>query len=142
AGRTEPWPVYDHALTLDPRNLLFLADAAAAASALGEYEQARRYLNRGRALAPTWPRLVAEQGILALAVGQHDEAERLLRTALEGDWGNDGEAAGRAQGLLALTYLQMGQYAAALFHADDVLRWHPGPGSFQVATRWVRAQAL
>jgi tetratricopeptide (TPR) repeat protein len=140
--RSEPWPIYDQALIRDPHNLIILADAAAAAVALGEYPQARRYLRRGRDLAPTWARLLAEEGVLALAEGRLAEAEQGLRTALQGDWAGEVEAVGRAEGLLALTYLQMGQNTNALAQADDLLRRHPDAGPFQVATRWVRATAL
>jgi O-antigen ligase/tetratricopeptide (TPR) repeat protein len=141
-SRAAPWPIYDEAQVLDPRNLTFVADAAAAAVALGQYDQARRYLERGRALDPTWPRLLAEEGILALAEGRLGDAERGLCAALKGNWAGDVEALSRAQGLLALTYLQMGQSGAALAHADEVLKLPLAPSGIEPATRWVRATAL
>jgi O-antigen ligase len=141
-SRTAPWPVYDQALTLDPRNVIILADAAAAAVTLAEYEQAHRYLDRGRALAPGYARLLAEEGILALAEGRLVDAARQLSAALQADWKGEGEAFGRAEGLLALTCLHLNQSETALWLADDVLTRHPGRSPFEVATRWVRAAAL
>jgi tetratricopeptide (TPR) repeat protein len=145
AGRissAQPWPAYDDALARDPCNLVILADAAAAAVALGEYDTARRYLARGRAAHPGWARLLAEEGIVALAEGKLVEAEQKLRLALQGDWAGDDQAFGRAEGLLALTYLQMGQSNTALGLADDVLHNPCGPDGCEAGTRWVRASAL
>jgi tetratricopeptide (TPR) repeat protein len=65
-------------LARDPQNLNLLADAAAAACAAGDFAAAADLIARHAAIAPLTPALENLRGTIALATGNHAEAQQIF----------------------------------------------------------------
>ena len=114
ARRAEVWAAFDAALGIDPNNAYFYTNAANAAFVAGDAERARRYAEAGSARYPRFAVPRGQLGHLALIEGRLDEAEGLLRAALDADWyGAEGSRAAAAS-YLATVYLRLGRPANAL----------------------------
>ncbi len=127
-GLAEPEEVlaaYDRAVSLDRCDWCVLTDAARAATTLGRFAAAERYVARGLAEQPQLGMLHAERGALELARGRVAEAEATLQEALAKEWHGDFERLDRALLLLATALLHRGDAVlAALTVTDEVLGRH------------------
>jgi O-antigen ligase/tetratricopeptide (TPR) repeat protein len=127
---------FDRALTLDPENTMYLADAAAAAVGLGMAARAREYIDLGLRIDPDLGMLHTDMAALELAEGHYRQAEQHLDQALAGRW-HDSKQFPRAQALLCLVYLDTERPGQAFHVADDVLAREES-----LPVRCLRARAL
>jgi tetratricopeptide (TPR) repeat protein len=127
---------FDRALTLDPENTMYFADAAAAAVGLGLAARAREYIDRGLRIDPDLGMLHTDMAALELAERHYRQAEQHLDRALAGRW-HDRKQYPRAQALLCLVYLNTERPQPALHVADEVLA-----GEESLPVRCLRARAL
>ncbi|HVS36796.1 MAG TPA: O-antigen ligase family protein [Gemmataceae bacterium] len=104
---------WDAALTDDPLNPLFLAEAARTALAVGRFDRARRWLARGLELYPNYALLYHQQGACDLADGRLDDAAAALEHALHADWHGDEEDFTRAIATYAAVQLSRRQFDQA-----------------------------
>lgn len=116
---------WEVALKLDPGNVLFLAEAARTALAVGQPARARDYAERGLTLAPDYAPLMARLGFCALAEGRPAEAASILRRALQANWQDESDEKAPTCASLAAACLALRQYEAAETAATDALRLRP-----------------
>ncbi|WP_224240477.1 O-antigen ligase family protein [Hyalangium gracile] len=109
ATPAQAYAAFDEALARDPHDATLHVRAANAALRLGDLPTARRHASRAAELYPRFGPPRAQLGYLALTEGQAEEATRLLREALEGDWHGDTAAWVAASGNLATALLALGR---------------------------------
>ena len=97
---------WDAALAGDPRNAVFLAEAARTALGVGRRDRARAWAARGLELYPQYALLYDLQGACDLADGRLDESAAALDRALHSDWHGDDEDLTRALATFAAVQLE------------------------------------
>jgi tetratricopeptide (TPR) repeat protein len=124
---------WDTALSLDPDNAWFLAEAARTALRLGDGGRLRRYAGRAMELYPRFAPPYAHLGTESLRQGHCAEAVEWLHRALRADWHGDADAADHAEATLAAAYLGLRSFPQARHHTRLVLERQP---------RWATAHFL
>lgn len=126
APRAEAYAAHDEALRLDPNNVDLLRQAAATALLLNDFERSDAYAERALAIVPTYAPALAHLGFVALARGQVERGESLLREALAAD-GFDDAPLERLAALVNLSAarLRLGRSADALAAAEEAVRLAP-----------------
>ncbi|MFL5344443.1 MAG: O-antigen ligase family protein [Hyalangium sp.] len=125
ATPAQVYAAFDDALARDPHDATFHFRAANAALRLGDHPTARRYASRALELYPRFGPPRAQLGYLALMDGKAEEAARLLREALDGDWYDDTAAWVAASGNLATALLALGRIDEAHQAASDAVTEAP-----------------
>ncbi len=103
-GRDE----WDRALQMDQNNIVFIAEAARGALALGEWDRARHLAGKGQELYPDHPLFGAQLAAGALAQGRLTEAAQRYQAVIHADWHGDVEDEARAYAALATCHLGLG----------------------------------
>ncbi len=116
---------WDAALAADPRNAVFLAEAARTALGVGRRDRARRWIARGMELYPQYALFYDQKGACALADGRLDEAAAALERALHSDWHGDEEDLTRALATYAAVQLERRQFESASQLAAEACRRAP-----------------
>ncbi len=125
ANPAQVYAAYDEALARDPHDANFSLQAANAALRLGDTPTARRYASRTAELYPSFGPPRAQLGYLALIEGRPEEAARLLREALAGQWHGDPTARVAAFANLAAALLALGRTREARERAEEAVREAP-----------------
>jgi tetratricopeptide (TPR) repeat protein len=112
-------------LALDPNNACLLMESARTALALGDYDSARQWAERGAELYPTRANFHAQLGAAALAQGRLSEAADELEQSLNADWRCDVEGLSRAMATLAATLLRQHDFLRAQEFAGKASYWFP-----------------
>jgi tetratricopeptide (TPR) repeat protein len=113
------------ALDLDPNNSCLLSESARSALAVGDYDSARQWAERGAELYPTRAVFHAQLGAAALAQGNLPEAAGELEQSLKADWRCDAEGLSRALATLAATLLRQHDFVRAQEFAGKASVWFP-----------------
>jgi O-antigen ligase/tetratricopeptide (TPR) repeat protein len=118
---------WDRALEMDPKNIVFIAEAARHALGVGDRARARRLANHGVELYPDYAHFYAELGACSLADGRLTEAAQFLEISIHTDWHGNADDEARAYATLATCHLAMGhfEYARDLAKHSSALqpRW-------------------
>jgi O-antigen ligase/tetratricopeptide (TPR) repeat protein len=109
ASPSQVYAAFDEALARDPHEANFHVQAANAALRLGDPPTARRYASHAVELYPRFGPPRAQLGYLTLLEGQAEQAARLLREALDGEWHGDLASRVAASGNLAAALLHLGR---------------------------------
>jgi O-antigen ligase len=117
---------WDVALAAEPRNAVFLAEAARTALAVGRYDRARSWIARGLEIYPQYGLLYAQQGACDFAEGRLDRAADALEHALHADWHYDGEGVAHALATFAAVELARNEYDHANQLAGAACGFDPG----------------
>jgi O-antigen ligase/tetratricopeptide (TPR) repeat protein len=133
AAAATAFAAWDTALSLDPDNAWFLAEAARTALLLGDGERLRFHASRALELYPHFAPPYAHLGAEFLRQGRFAEAVEWLNRGLQADWHGDTDAAVHAGATLAAAYLELGSFAQAHHYAQQVLVFQP---------RWATAHFL
>jgi O-antigen ligase/tetratricopeptide (TPR) repeat protein len=115
----------DRALSLDPTNVYFYADAARVALGVGDLKRARDYASRGVELYPRFAPVRALLGCLALLEQHNQEAAGLLAEAVHSDWYGDDSSLAIATANLAAALVRLRRYDEALVWARVTLQREP-----------------
>jgi O-antigen ligase/tetratricopeptide (TPR) repeat protein len=124
---------WDIALSLDPANAWFLAEAARTAMVLNDRDRLQAWADRCIQLYPRFAPPHAHIGAAALREGRFSEAVEALHRALQREWHDDQDGAERARASLAAAYLGLQRWSDAAYQAREVLERRP---------RWATAHYL
>jgi O-antigen ligase/Tfp pilus assembly protein PilF len=102
----EVFDEFDAALRLDPKNVLYCADAGVAGIRMGDRSRAREYIERGLEYAPAFGPLLAERGYLAYAEERWADAVRFLEESLMANWYDQQGSRQRADWVLGIARAQ------------------------------------
>jgi tetratricopeptide (TPR) repeat protein len=116
---------WECALSMDPLNAWFLAEAAHTAVILGDDQRLHAWADRALELYPNFAPPLAHLGTGVLRAGRFAEAADRLNRALHLDWHEDFEGSDHARATLAAAYLGLHDFAQARQHAGEVVRRHP-----------------